>query len=172
MYENNNNNVNINNKELLELYLNHYNPPPVSKDPIYDNLAKHKRSNIFPFNDIGGILPYNPESNFNTSYKDFTNKISNYNKDFESKEKFYNEIKENNKNEIEFLNNQNKADHIKKIDQALNFKLLPSTYTETHEWTEDKDYETNHPDDLYHYKKNFIKTYEECKIKHKFLFRK
>lgn len=63
-------------------------------------------------------------------------------------------------------------DHIKQIDSTLNFPLRPTSYTEDYEYTEKKSQMTLHPDDLHHYKKSFMKTYEEFKLKHGNVIRK
>ena len=55
---------------------------------------------------------------------------------------------------------------------TLNFKQKPTSYTETYNFTDEKRDETNNPDTLHHYKKSFMKTYEESKLKHLIIIRK
>ena len=98
--------------------------------------------------------------------------IAKHNIDQESKNKFYTKIYKDNLHERDYLNLQNKADHIKKIDLALNFEVKPTTYTEAFEFTDKKKYRTNHPDDEYHFKKSFIKTYTDFKIRQGHIMRK
>lgn len=63
-------------------------------------------------------------------------------------------------------------DHIKQIDSTLNFKMKPTTYTESYEYTDKKKEATLHPDDEYHFKKNWYKEYDECKLRHSNVIRK
>lgn len=138
----------------------------IFKDNIpYSKLLKNKRSDILPFNNIGGIIPYEKEENYITSLDRFNEEITKRNLDKETQEKFYKGIQKYNREEIYYLRRQNKMDHIKKIDLALNFKMQPTNYHDDYEFTEEKNYATNHPDDVNHRKKNEIKTYEESKMK-------
>jgi hypothetical protein len=63
-------------------------------------------------------------------------------------------------------------DHVKEIFSALQFPAPNSSYTDDYQYTEDKSYNTLHPDDVYHYKKSFMKTFEQEKMKHKIVIRK
>ena len=138
----------------------------------YTILSEHRRSDVRPFNHIGGLRPYINEDQTMTSAKAFNSEIAKRNVDDKAKEEFYLGIAHKNKEEIKYLKRQNKTDHIKKIDRALNFKAKPSSYTETYEFGEEKRNETNNPDTLHHYKKSFMKTYEESKLKHLIIIRK
>lgn len=138
----------------------------------YTKLAQHKRSDVRPFNHIGGLRPYLNEDQTITTAKDFNKEIAQKNIDNKSKEDFYLNIPHKNREEINYLRRQNKTDHIKKIDMTLNFKQKPTSYTETYNFTDEKRDETNNPDTLHHYKKSFMKTYEESKLKHLIIIRK
>lgn len=118
------------------------------------------------------MRPYLNEDQTITTAKDFNKEIAQKNKDNKSKEDFYLNIAHKNREEINYLRRQNKTDHIKKIDMALNFKPKPTAYTETYNFTDEKRDETNNPDTLHHYKKSFMKTYEESKLKHLIIIRK
>jgi uncharacterized protein YqfB (UPF0267 family) len=63
-------------------------------------------------------------------------------------------------------------DHVKEIFNALQFPAPNSSYTDDYQYTDDKSYNTLHPDDEYHYKKSFMKTFEQEKMKHKIVIRK
>ena len=63
-------------------------------------------------------------------------------------------------------------DSVGEIFSTLNFKAKNPCYTDDFEFTDEKQYETLHPDDLYHKRKNFFKTFEEEKCKHKIIIRK
>ena len=158
------------NTPLAQLYINRdyvlSQEEELFKDNIpYAQLVKHKRSDILPFNHIGGVIPYDKDENFFTTAQRFNEEITKKNKDKDTQEKFYREIQNRNRNEIYYLRRQNKLDHVKKIDLALNFKMQPTNYHDDYEFTEEKNYATNHPDDVNHRKKNEIKTYEESKMK-------
>ena len=53
----------------------------------------------------------------------------------------------------------------KDVSQTININV-PTKYGE------EKRNETNNPDTLHHYKKSFMKTYEESKLKHLIIIRK
>lgn len=67
---------------------------------------------------------------------------------------------------------ESKKDHIKQIFSTLNFKPKPTSYTEDYEYSDEKKHDTLNPDLLHHYKKSFMKTYEQEKMKHKIIIRK
>jgi len=86
-------------------------------------------------------------------------------------------------NETAFLKKVNKNDHIKKMFATLNFKTQGSTYGNFYgkqnnffkflvDFDKNKEKTTNEVDRALHFKKTFIKTYEEAKIKHKIIIRK
>ena len=142
-------------------------------DPVYTRMAREGRiSNINVYNNIGGLRPYMPEETFDTSMRRFNYEIAKHNADNESKNTFYTKVYKDNLHERDYLNLQNKADHIKKIDLALNFKSKPTTFQDSYRFTDKKKYCTDHPDDEYHYKKSFMKTYTEFKIKQGHIMRK
>jgi hypothetical protein len=70
------------------------------------------------------------------------------------------------------MNQINKTDHVKKIFSTLNFASKPTSYAESFEYNTDKKRSTIDHDFNNHYKKSFIKTYEESKISHKIILRK
>ena len=142
-------------------------------DPVYTRMVKQgKLQTINVYNNIGGLRPYMREENFDTSTKRFNHEIAKHNSNQESKNTFYTKIYKDNLHERDYLNLQNKADHIKKIDLALNFEVKPTTFTEHYKFTDKKKYSTDHPDDEHHYKKSFMKTYTEFKIKQGHIMRK
>ena len=105
---------------LAELYINRDNDKVVNFNKPYDKLVSHKRSDIRPFNHIGGIRPYVQSEQTRTTAMDFNAEMDERNVDKETKESFYvNTIKQN-KDEINYLKRQNKVDHIKKIDLEVN----------------------------------------------------
>jgi hypothetical protein len=81
---------------------------------------------------------------------------------------------------MEYLKNNTKRDHIKKIFATLNFKPKGTTYNDTFcnklyinlDFDKEKERETNEQDFSNHYKKSFMKTYEEIKHKHPTMIRK
>ena len=157
---------------LAELYINRDNDKVVNFNKPYDKLVSHKRSDIKPFNHIGGLRPYVQSEQTRTTAMDFNAEMDERNVDKETQGNFYlNTIKQN-KDEINYLKRQNKLDHIKKIDLALNFKQKPTNYTEAFDYTAEKKFETENPDTLHHYKKSFMKTYEESKLQHLHIIRK
>ena len=100
-------------------------------DPVYTRMVNEgKLERINVYNNIGGLRPYLPEENFDTSNKRLNKEIAKHNINKESKYNFYTKINKDNLHERDYLNLQNKADHIKKIDLALNFEMKPTTYTE------------------------------------------
>ena len=165
--------------EIPDLYINrnkYYNAIEALEyddDPVYTRMVREgKLQNINVYNNIGGLRPYMPEENFYTTGKRFNHEIAKHNINQESKDTFYKKIYKDNLHERDYLNLQNKADHIKKIDLALNFEVKPPTYTEHYKFTDKKKYCTEHPDDEYHSKKSFMKTYTEFKIKQGHIMRK
>ena len=145
---------------LAELYINRDNDKVVNFNKPYDKLISHKRSDIKPFNHIGGLRPYVQSEQTRTTAMDFNAEMDERNADKETQGNFYlNTIKQN-KDEINYLKRQNKVDHIKKID------------LEAFDYTAEKKYETENPDTLHHYKKSFMKTYEESKLQHLHIIRK
>ena len=174
-----NDNIRHTDEEIPNLYINKNNfiydkeALEYDDDPVYTRMVNEgKLKTINVYNNIGGLRPYLPEENFDTSNKRLNKEIAKHNINKESKNKFYTKIYKDNLHERDYLNLQNKADHIKKIDLALNFDMKPTTYTETFEFTDKKKYRTNHPDDEYHFKKSFMKTYTEFKIKQGHIMRK
>ena len=142
-------------------------------DPVYTRMVNQgKLQTINVYNNIGGLRPYMPEENFDTTTKRFNHEIAKNNSNKETKNAFYTKIYKDNLHERDYLNLQNKADHIKKIDLALNFEVKPTTFTEHYKFTDKKKYSTDHPDDEHHYKKSFMKTYTEFKIKQGHIMRK
>ena len=167
------------NSEIPDLYINTYNQNKdlssleYDDDPVYTRMeAEGKIPVINVYNNIGGLRPYLPEENFDTNTKRFNYEISQHNKDKDKKSEFYKKIYKDNLHERDYLNLQNKADHIKKIDMALNFEMKPTTYTDTFEYTDKKKFRTENPDTEYHSKKSFMKTYTEFKIKQGHIMRK
>ena len=154
-------------------YINDINALEYDDDPVYTRMVKEgKLQTINVYNNLGGLRPYIPEENFSTTTKRFNHEISKHNINQETKNSFYTKIYKDNLHERDYLNLQNKADHIKKIDLALNFEMRPTTFTDHYNFTEKKKYCTDHPDDENHYKKSFMKTYTEFKIKQGHIMRK
>ena len=166
-------------EEIPDLYINrdkYFNDIQALEyddDPVYTRMVNQgKLQTINVYNNIGGLRPYMPEENFDTTTKRFNHEIAKNNSNQETKNAFYTKINKDNLHERDYLNLQNKADHIKKIDLALNFDVKPTTYTDHYRFTDKKKYCTDHPDDEYHYKKSFMKTYTEFKIKQGHIMRK
>lgn len=157
---------------LSQLYINRDVFDEPDDDPPYTKLSMHRRSEVRPYNHIGGLRPYDSNEQNRTTARDFNKHITEVNSTEESKRDFYLDIAHKNKKEIDYLNAQNKVDHIKKIDLALNFKMKPSTFTDSYNFTDEKKHDTDNPDTLHHYKKSFMKTYEESKLKHLIILRK
>ena len=166
-------------EEIPDLYINrdkYFNDLDAYEyddDPVYTRMEKEgKISNINTYNYIGGLRPYLPEENFDTTFKRLNHEIAKHNANPESKNAFYTKIYKDNLHERDYLNMQNKADHIKKIDLALNFETKPTTFQDSYRFTDKKRYCTDHPDNEYHFKKSFMKTYTEFKIKQGHIMRK
>ena len=165
--------------EIPNLYINKNNclndieALEYDDDPVYSRMVREgKLQNINVYNNIGGLRPYMPEENFDTTTKRFNYEIAKNNSNQEIKNSFYTKIYKDNLHERDYLNLQNKADHIKKIDLALNFEVKPTTFADHYKFTDKKKYATDHPDDEYHYKRSFMKTYTEFKIKQGHIMRK
>ena len=176
-----NDNIRHTDKEIPNLYIDNYKSKflqdkealEYDDDPVYTRMVNEgKLETINVYNNIGGLRPYLPEENYDTTNKRLNKEIAKHNIDQESKNKFYTKINKDNLHERDYLNLQNKADHIKKIDLALNFELKPTNYNEAFEFTDKKKYRTNHPDDEHHFKKSFIKTYTDFKIRQGHIMRK
>ena len=170
-------NVRHGDEEIPDLYINRDkyfdNVDPYDDDPVYTRMVQNGKLNtINTYNNIGGLRPYMPEENYDTSFKRFNKEIANHNINENAKNTFYTKVSKDNLHEREYLNLQNKTDHIKKIDSALNFAPQPTTFTDSYKFTDKKKYATDHPDDLHHYKKSFMKTYQEFKIKQGHIMRK
>lgn len=127
---------------------------------------------MLPFNQLGGLRLYDKEETDFTTAKDFNKEIDFINATDEGRETFYKGLQLKSRKEIKYLNQQNRKDHIKGIDSTLNFKSRPTQFTESFKFTKGKENETNNPDSLHHYKKSFMKTYEESKLKHLIILRK
>ncbi len=142
-------------------------------DPVYTRMANEgKLEPINPYNNMGGLRPYMPEENYDTTFKRFNSKIAAHNINDETKNTFYKKVAKDNLEERDYLNQQNKLDHIRKIDLALGFPSKPSTYTDSYRFTDKKAFLTEHPDNEYHSKRSEMKTYTEFKIKQGHIMRK
>lgn len=167
-----------------------YNP---INDPLTDNLNT-KVSDIYANKtqeenqtkeskiDLNSTNPYNPYSKlsglnpinntFQTETKNFNKEIDSINKDIYSKEDFYKNVLAQNKLEVNKQKAVQKTDHIKKIFSALNFPTKPSSYNEAFDYNYEKKKVTIDHEYDNHYKKSFMKTYEEIKHMNKIILRK
>ncbi len=123
-----------------------------------------------PYSKFTGLNPINKQ--FNTESKFLNKEIESINKDKDTKENYYKDVLQQSKIEVNQQKSIQKKDHIKKIFSTLNFPLKPTSYNETFEYSTEK--KTNTIDHSFdnHYKKSFMKTYEENKIMHQIILRK
>lgn len=123
-----------------------------------------------PYSQFTGLNPI--DQNFLTETKKLNKDMDLINSDHQNQENYYKTILGETKKEIEFQKNINKKDHVKKLFNTLNFPTKPTSYRETFEYNYDKKRATLDHDFESHYKKSFMKTYEENKIMHKIILRK
>ena len=142
------------------------------KDPLKDlpylNLERKIAYN--PFHQLSGLTP--GKNTYETENIKLNKEMQKIVTDREAREDYYKNIVAKNKDDIRQINTINKRDHVKSIFSTLNFARKPTSYTETFDYTTDKKKSTLDHNAEYHYKKSFMKTYEENRIMHKIILRK
>lgn len=123
-----------------------------------------------PYSQFTGLNPIDKQ--FLTESKKLNKNMEQINSDPQKQEDYYKTIMGETKKEIDFQKNINKKDHVKKLFATLNFPAKATSYRETFEYNYDKKRATLDHDFETHYKKSFMKTYEENKIMHKIILRK
>lgn len=138
-----------------------------------EKIEEEKQSKRFSYNPYHQMCGLNPRENtFETETKHLNSEMKKINTNSDDQEKYYKGVLVENRKEIEFQKKINKKDHIKGIFSALNFPVKPTNYKEAFEYSYDKKKNTIDHDFDNHYKKSFMKTYEENKLMHKNILRK
>ena len=137
----------------------------------FDDTKKNYKGILYnPYEQLCGLSAVN--NKFETETGKLNKQMNIINSNIKEKENYYKHVLGESKNEVKFQKTVNKKDHIKKLFSTLNFPQRDSCYNDDYNYNSDKKTTTIDHDFGNHYKKSFMKTYEENKIMHSIILRK